>query len=99
MNNWLKTRLMTVSISLCAVIVAFFTQFNAQEKVQDKCSYLDPILIDILAFLAAIFLAIEGIYKIVKEKNKPLKSQFTRAIRVAFGFAIMTLHIMQFMHK
>lgn len=99
MNNYFKTKAMTSLISLAAVATAFFTQLNAQKLVQDRCSYLDPIIIDILAFIAAVFLAAEGMYKIRKEKNKPLKSQFTRAVRVAFGFAIITLHIMQFVHK
>ena len=99
MKNPNKTKILVTISSLAAVIVAFLTQLRAQESITEKCSYLDPILIDILAFSAALFLIIEGICSIAKEKNKPWKKHISRSIRIAFGFAIITLHIMQFIYK
>ncbi|MFA5856538.1 MAG: hypothetical protein WC867_04220 [Candidatus Pacearchaeota archaeon] len=65
----------------------------------EPCSYLDPIIIDILAFIAGLFLIIEGFYEIHRYKESKLTNQTTRIIRIAFGCAIVTLHIMQFLHK
>ncbi len=93
-----NTAIFTALLSLATIISAFIVQSNASKNVS-KCSYLDPVIIDVLAFLAASFLVVEGIYSIAKNKNQPLKNQWTRSIRIAFGFAILTLHLMQFLHK
>ena len=81
------------------MISASIVQLRGQNNVEKGCSYLDPILIDILAFCVALFLVIEGIYSIFKHKGEPLKSQITRSVRIAIGFTILTLHTMQFIHK
>ena len=41
----------------------------------------------------------EGIYRIVEHKFANLKKQLTRIIRIAFGFGILTVHIIQLTHK
>ncbi|MDD4761880.1 MAG: hypothetical protein PHZ25_02575 [Candidatus Pacebacteria bacterium] len=99
MKNITKTTLFTAGLSFLTVALAIFMQLRAEESLSLKCSYLDPIGIDILAFLAALFLAGEGMIRIYEHKNYFLSKQITRAIRVAFGCAIMTLHIMQFWYK
>lgn len=90
-----------ITFILCIVVVAIVTwvQLTGQNKVSSGCSYLDPITIDILAFLAAIFLIIEGFIRMTINFNESLKKQFSRIIRIVFGFCILTLHIMQFFHK
>jgi len=98
MKNSRKTIIFTLTLSLISIFTAFIVQFNGQ-NILSQCSYLDPISIDLLAFVAALFLVIEGIYRIDEHLHMPLKKQLTRAIRVAFGCAILTLHIMQFLHK
>jgi NhaP-type Na+/H+ or K+/H+ antiporter len=98
MKNIQKTLLTTCIISLITIILAIFVQFNAISKVS-QCSYLDPILVDILAFSAALFLVIEGFARIFEHPKATLKRQFTRIVRISFGFAILTLHIIQFIHK
>lgn len=97
-NNLRNTVIFTLFLSLFTIISAFLVQKNANNNIS-KCSYLDPILIDVLAFLAALFLLIEGVYSIMKNKNQPLRQQWTRSIRIAFGCGILTLHLMQFLHK
>ena len=67
MKNSNKTKIFGIIISLAAIITAFFVQLRAQKSLTEKCSYLDPILIDVLAFSAAVFLVVEGICSIVKE--------------------------------
>lgn len=98
MKNSNKTILFTSILVAICVITATYIQLTNQSGLP-KCSYLDPISIDLLAFMAALFLFVEGIYRIHEHKNAALKSQITRAIRVAFGASILTLHIIQFFFK
>jgi hypothetical protein len=93
-----KTLAFTLILCLVTITVAFSVQIRAESAVE-KCSYLDPITVDILAFIAALFLVTEGLYKIINHPKLALKYQLTRSIRVAFGCSILTLHIMQFLHK
>ncbi len=98
-NRSLRTTVIFTSVlSFVSISSAFFVQKNANASVS-QCSYLDPLVVDILAFLAALFLVIEGIYHIVRNRDQPFREQWTRSIRVAFGCAILTLHIMQVLHK
>jgi len=53
----------------------------------------------VLAFSISFFFIIEGFYRIIEHKNFPLKKQFTRSIRIAFGFGILTTHIIQAGYK
>ncbi|MBW3004196.1 hypothetical protein KY328_03560 [Candidatus Woesearchaeota archaeon] len=73
-------------------------QLNGQDPV-NGCSYLDPITVDIFAILFSLFLIIEGVYKIIKDIDKPFWSNFTRFVRISLGFAVLTIHILQFVHK
>ena len=98
-NNKLKeTLIVTFVFSTILIIISILVQIRGQNSVYG-CSYLDPILIDILAFSASLFLIIEGLARIIEHPNASLKRQLTRILRVAMGFAILTLHIMQFVHK
>ena len=97
MNN--KKRLNFLIVGSCVVIlIAVYIQFTGQSKINASCSYLDPITIDILAFLAALFLVIDGISDLfsVKSSNGRIWRIYTRTF---FGVAIVTLHIIQFIHK
>lgn len=85
-------------LSIATSILAFLVQNNAQQKIS-RCSYLDPLAIDFFAFIAAFFLIGEGFYRLRENKKDPLQCQVTRAFRIALGCAILTLHIMQVVHK
>ncbi|OIP24328.1 hypothetical protein AUK11_03550 [bacterium CG2_30_37_16] len=97
MNN--KKRLNILIFGSCIVIlIAAYIQFTGQSKINASCSYLDPITIDIMAFLAALFLVIDGISDLFSAKN--LDAKIWRIYtRTFFGVAIVTLHIIQFIHK
>jgi hypothetical protein len=97
-TNLFRTLLATGLLSLGCIFIAFKIQDQANRSTI-SCSYLDPIAVDIWATVFAIFLILEGIADIFKYKNYPLKSQFTKSIRVCLGFAILTIHTMQFIHK
>ena len=97
-KNFRRTLIITFLFSVLAIILAGVVQINGQ-KSTNGCSYLDPIIIDILAFLAGVFLVIEGLVRIYEHPDANLKRQITRIIRVSAGFAILTLHVMQFVHK
>jgi len=98
MNNINKTTLFTLIISSISILASYLVQLRASKNV-NLCSYLDPLIVDVLAFLAATFLIVEGVSRIYLNRSHPLKQQLTRSIRIAFGCAILTLHIMQFLHK
>ena len=55
------------------------------------------LIIDWVAFLAGIFLMVEGLYKIFSSKNPTLRDQVLRAIRVLIGTCVFTIHLLQFM--
>jgi len=99
MKAYTKTKLFTASLCLIVIIVALTVQLRGQSFVQGGCSYLDPITVDLLAFAVAIFLVIEGTYRLTEHKNMGLKGQLTRSIRIAVGCAIITIHILQFFAK
>jgi len=94
-----KTLLITFTVCIAVIVFVTYIQITGQNKITSGCSYLDPITIDLLAFFAALFLFVEGFFRIVEHPGASLPRQFTRIIRIAFGCAIMTLHIIQFMHK
>lgn len=96
MEHKTKNYLATLLSSLITVIIIFFIQINA---APNNCSYLDPLLIDVLALLAATFLIIEGLINIHKNQDTSLKYNMTRIIRVVFGFCIITIHLIQLIHK
>jgi hypothetical protein len=86
--------------SIIASVSAFIVQTKGVNKVSQQCSYLDPISIDVLAFSAAIFLVVDGFYNMAKRrKSETLGDAMLISIRIAFGFAIITLHTIQFIHK
>ncbi len=96
--NLRLTLVSTVLLSLAGVIVAFIIQSQASYSV-NSCSYLDPLIVDIWAMVFAVFLILEGYLDIFRYCDYPLKKQITKSIRIGIGFAISTIHIMQFLHK
>jgi len=96
--NLSRVLLATFLLSLGTIFIAYRIQYQSSRLV-NSCSYLDPISVDIWATVFAIFLILEGFLDILKYKLYPLKKQFTKSIRVGLGFAILTIHLMQFMHK
>ena len=97
-KNYKKTLLTTFIFCLLVIISVGLFQFYSQAKVTN-CSYLEPIIIDILAFIAAVFLVIEGLYRIHEHKNSIISAQFSRILRIALGCAIITIHVIQLIHK
>ena len=99
MTNYTKTRLFTIILCLIVITVALVVQLTGQNFTKGGCSYLDPITIDLLAFIVAIFLVIEGVCRMSEHKNMGIKKQLTRSVRIAIGCAIITIHVLQFFHK
>ena len=94
-----KTFMLILVLCLVAMTIVAIVQLNGESQVSKGCSYLDPPIIDFLAFLAALFLIIEGLFRVVEHKDDNIKKQFTRVLRILLGCTILTLHIMQFLHK
>ncbi len=99
MTNYTKTKIFTIILCLIVIILTLFVQLRGQNTIQERCSYLDPIIVDLFAFGFAIFLVIEGTYRISEHKNMGLKKQLTRSIRISVGFAIITIHLLQVLAK
>lgn len=98
-HNLRKTLIVTSVCCLIVISLVIAIQLSGQNKIAVGCSYLDPITIDLLAFFAALFLVIEGFARIIEHPHASLHRQATRVIRICFGCAILTLHIIQFLHK
>jgi|ETN01SMinimDraft_4_1059930.scaffolds.fasta_scaffold264366_1 uncharacterized membrane protein SirB2 len=94
-----KTRAVLIVLSIIVLGIVFLTQIYGKSSITTACSYLDPIYIDIFAFLAGLFLVVEGGISIYKNKAFALKKQWGRILRIILGFSILTLHTMQFIHK
>ncbi len=99
MKNIHKTFIFTLGLCILTIASALAVQVNANSIIGTSCSYIDPAVVDILAFLLSGFLIVEGVYRIQEHSSYPLKKQITRSIRIAFGFAILTLHVVQIIYK
>ena len=55
------------------------------------------VTIDWFAFLAGIFLIVEGIWKMLKSKEAFFPNQFFRVLRIIIGTNVFTIHLLQFM--
>jgi len=55
------------------------------------------ISIDWLAFFFGIFLMAEGLLRFAFSKERSFRDQALRAIRVALGTVVLTIHVLQFM--
>ncbi|MFA5855887.1 MAG: hypothetical protein WC867_00890 [Candidatus Pacearchaeota archaeon] len=98
MNNLKKTLLLTIIFSFIAIFIASYIRITAISQLNLYCSYLNPLIIDILATLFAIFLILEGSFRIYEHPNAILKRQYTRIMRIVIGFAILTLHTFEFFY-
>lgn len=94
----IKTLILAAAMSSASGYSAYSIQTAANKKVS-ACSYLDPITIDIVAFLAGVFLIIESLVDIFKHKDSLVHSQIVRCLRLCFGTSIVVIHVMQFIHK
>ena len=99
LTHWEKTKIFTFALAVAAIGIALFFQIRADKDLLINCSYLDPVTVDVLAFFAASFLILEGVYRLYEHRYATFSKQFTRAIRIALGCSILTLHVMQFLHK
>ena len=98
-NNLRKTIILTVVLCLIISFFVGYIQFYGQNKTNVRCSYLDPITIDLFAFFAALFLIFEGTIRIFENPKATIKRQLTRILRISFGCAVITIHIIQLIHK
>ena len=56
-------------------------------------------IIDYFSFLAALFLIIEGFYKVSRHRNEPyFPSHLMRHVRIIIGTCIFTIHVMQYIY-
>ena len=93
-----KTYALTTALSIIAIIIASIAQIFQTVYLRGY-PYLNPFIIHLLAFFGGTFLIFEGIYRIHQHKRESMKRQLTRSIRIALGFAIITIHIVQITFK
>lgn len=80
-------------IIILATILAIAVAITCQ-AFDTKFAYLT---VDWLAFLAGIFLVVEGAYKILRSKDPFFPFQLLRSTRVFIGMCIFTIHLLQLM--
>lgn len=97
-SNLEKSLLIALFFSAAGALIAYSIQSQANKAV-NACSYLDPIAVDIAALVFGLFLVIEGLIDIYKHAKSLVRQQVLRCMRVGFGVSILTIHIMQFLHK
>jgi hypothetical protein len=97
-TNLQKTLSFIFFSSLASALVCFCVQ-NTANKSAGPCSYLDPITIDIMALIAGLFLILEGLRDVLAHRECKVSAQLGRAVRICLGTGILTIHIMQFIHK
>ena len=68
-NDFKKVLISTFLLSLLIVLFDIYIQLNSMNSIAQKCSYLDPWIIDFLAFFASIFLIVEGFEKKISRRN------------------------------
>ncbi|MDP8266388.1 MAG: hypothetical protein P9M07_05520 [Candidatus Aceula meridiana] len=98
MTQLKKTLCVAFAFSAGFSYLAYSIQ-RAASSVFDSCSYLDPVVIDIVSLAAGSFLCLEAIFDIVSHQESAIKNQLARCFRMALGSCIVTIHIMQFIHK
>jgi len=80
---------------LIIIIALMFGAFFMTCELFD--SHFAKLTIDWFAFLAGVFLIIEGLYRIFSTKDQFFPLQFSRLIRVSIGTCVFTIHLLQFM--
>ena len=83
-----------IIFSLIIVLAIIFIFSINTKNLPSNCSYLDPLIVDIIALFGSSFLIIEGMWSIVRSPASHAKQIF-RLIRVLFGVSILTMHILQ----
>ena len=97
-NKFERTIAILILFCIFTAVIFFYIRVSYSDK-EMHCSYIDPITIDLIAFLAASFLFFEGIYRIIEHREDSVNRQLTRVIRIASGFAIMVIHFIYFIYK
>ena len=55
--------------------------------------------IDYFSFVAALFLIVDGFYKIGHYREEPyFPNQFVRQLRIVIGACVFTIHVMQYVY-
>ena len=77
---------LTVAIASLIAVAIFDTSFARDT-------------IDYFSFVAALFLIIEGLYKIKRCKDEPyFPNQLLRHLRIIIGTCVFTIHVMQYVY-
>ncbi len=98
-NTYYQSIILTIVLSLIVILFDIYLQIYQVSNIYEKCSYLDPWIVDLLAFGVGIFLVIDGFCSIIKNKADPIVKNYSRIIRILIGISILTLHVLQFLHK
>ena len=80
------------AIVACAAIVSAVTVYIFNTSFAHNT-------VDYFSFFAALFLIIDGFYKIIHYRSEPyFPNQFVRHIRIILGTCILTIHILQYVY-
>ena len=89
-TNMLNITLVAISLTMLITIAITVLVFN---------SSFAHNTIDYFSFAAALFLVIEGTYKISRYRTeKYFPDHFIRHVRIIIGTCIFTIHVMQYVY-
>jgi len=99
MTDYAKALTFTVFVCLGFACVGGVVQVFGQSSIDPRASYLDPPIVDYLAFSGGLFLVAEGFYRIRQHRAARFVGHISRCLRCGLGSSILTIHIIQFLHK
>lgn len=84
-------------ITLAVILLTMFTTIAITVLIFNSSFAHNTI--DYFSFIAALFLIIDGIYKISRYRvEKYFPNQFIRHVRIIIGTCIFTIHVMQYVY-
>ena len=89
MNNYRNASIISAAVLIIATSLVVVRIFNTK---------FAKVTIDYFAFLAAIFLIIDALFKIISENDKFFPCQLIRFTRLIIGVSIFTVHMLQYIY-
>lgn len=92
-----KNTYLVITLLLASALAATAFWYDDYSAEIPNCSYLNPFLIDILAFIIGILLVIDALYHAANPKTRAQWGFIL--MRFAIGVAIITVHVYQVIRK
>ncbi len=92
-----KNTYLLITLLFASLLAATAFWYDDHSDEYPNCSYLNPFLIDIIAFGLGAFLVIDALYHAINPETRA--QLFFILMRFAIGVSIITVHIYQVIKK